>query len=347
MAEVRNYARELDYVNAVACLLVVLIHVLSAGVSSLTPASWQAALVYIPWRLAAFAVPAFLFTGAVKMALAFDRPLTARGYRDYLWRRFRRVYLPYMAWHTAYYVIFMGIGYVRGSWRDYFGQLLAGSIASPFYYVILVMQFYALLPLWRCLVDRVPWYAAVLCAAPVTVLSVQLDPLVGKVWPGFAYADRLFTSYLIFWVAGLYAGRNWRRVRDAAAGGAGAGPAAVTVAAACALSYWQYAGGGTAFAMDAVKLCTDLLSVFLLLRLCTRLEGTRPRLESALGFVHRASLSVYLSHCLFLTLATYFMQLAGVARTGALLLGRALVCYTLPFLLYALWDRLRRGVLRR
>ena len=66
--------RELNDMNAIACLLVILIHVLSLGISSVTPTSWQAAVIYFPWRLAAFVVPMFLYTGAVKMALTRRSP---------------------------------------------------------------------------------------------------------------------------------------------------------------------------------------------------------------------------------------------------------------------------------
>lgn len=63
---------ELNYFNAVSCLLVILIHVLSLGITGLDRTSWQLTLIYFPWKLAAFVVPAFLFSGAVKMAIQFE-----------------------------------------------------------------------------------------------------------------------------------------------------------------------------------------------------------------------------------------------------------------------------------
>ena len=91
--------RELNDMNAIACLLVILIHVLSIGISSVTPSSWQAAVIYFPWRLAAFVVPMFLYTGAVKMALHFmDRELTLGGYLRYMLQRIQKIYLPYVLW---------------------------------------------------------------------------------------------------------------------------------------------------------------------------------------------------------------------------------------------------------
>lgn len=64
---------ELDYFNAVSCLLVILIHVLSIGITTLDKTSWQLALIYFPWNLSAFVVPGFLFTGAVKLAIQLER----------------------------------------------------------------------------------------------------------------------------------------------------------------------------------------------------------------------------------------------------------------------------------
>ena len=49
--ERRERLVELDYFNAAACLMVMLIHVLSLGVTELDRGSWQAAAVYLPWRL--------------------------------------------------------------------------------------------------------------------------------------------------------------------------------------------------------------------------------------------------------------------------------------------------------
>ena len=67
----RSRCEELNLFNAVACLLVVLIHVLSVGITELQRDTLQAAVVFFPWKLAAYVVPGFLFTGAVKMAMGF------------------------------------------------------------------------------------------------------------------------------------------------------------------------------------------------------------------------------------------------------------------------------------
>ena len=68
--------------------------------------------------------------------------------------------------------------------------------------------------------------------------------------------------------------------------------------------------------------------------LCEKHENYPP-----LERLQRSSFFVYLSHCLFLTLATAYLQGLGVNRLSLLLAARLLVCYTVPFLLYALYQR--------
>ena len=137
------HKKELDYMNGAGCLLVVLIHVLSIGVNSADRSSPFAAAVYLPWRLAACAVPMFLYTGAVKMARQFgDVPLTSKVYFRYIRRRFTKIYLPYAVWNTVYYLYFLRIGYVRGGVREFASYLFIGNLSAQFYYVVVIMQFY-------------------------------------------------------------------------------------------------------------------------------------------------------------------------------------------------------------
>ena len=162
-----NFTRrtELDYINAAACLCVILIHVLSYGIGGYGPQSWQAAVIYFPWRLAGFVVPAFLFTGAVKMALFFgDRKITAGVYLRYIWERIRHIYFPYVIWAAVYYLCFYAAGYVQGSFSELAAGIFRGSLSGQFYYVVIVMQFYLLMPLWMRLALRVPFF--VRCVFP-------------------------------------------------------------------------------------------------------------------------------------------------------------------------------------
>lgn len=210
---VMGQRRELNYMNAMACLLVILIHVLSIGVSSLTPSSWQAAVVYFPWRLASFAVPMFLYTGAVKMAQSFEGAyITPKLYGRYILRRIKKIYIPYVIWNVIYFICLLRIGYVRGAAEEFFSYLLIGNLSSPFYYIVLVMQFYFLMPLWIWMLRRVPAYLALAVGLLVTFCMQRCPQILTLVGVTFSYSDRVFLTYLIFWIIGLYVGKHYDQV---------------------------------------------------------------------------------------------------------------------------------------
>ncbi|MGO5023131.1 acyltransferase [Lawsonibacter sp. LCP25S3_G6] len=329
--------QELSYMNALASLAVILIHVLSLGISSLTPGTWQSVAVYLPWRLAAFVVPMFLYTGAVKMAMqVWDKPLGLRDYLGYCLRRIQKIYLPYVLWVVIYYLAFWVIHYVRGDWGEFFSYLWLGNLSSPFYYIVIVMQFYFLMPLWRWTVRHLSPFVGMSLSLLVTLFMQQLPALLP-----FPYYDRIFPTYLLFWMAGLYVGRYYRGVRLLRNGWnlvlAGAG------ALFCAgLACWQYATRQWVVNLDLIKLCADLLSIFFLHSLCLSLTRAPQRLQSLLVKLSQCSFFVYLSHCLFLTLITAFLQNRGVTSVGPLLAARFAVCYTFPFLCYWIYRKMTR-----
>ena len=166
-----NRLAALDRMNGVACLLVILIHVLSLGISELQVDSWQLFVVYMPWRLSSFVVPLFLFTGAQwKQAVGFSgKPLTVATYGAYLKSRFFKVLLPYVVWVAVYYAYFYRIGFVQGSVAEFLRYARIGNLSAHFYYIIIIFQFYLLLPLWMWILKRIPAYAALGGAAVVTL----------------------------------------------------------------------------------------------------------------------------------------------------------------------------------
>ena len=86
------------------------------------------------------------------------------------------------------------------------------------------------------------------------------------------------------------------------------------------------------------KLVADLLSIALVHSICLRLGRALEVLRRGLRRLYQSSFFVYLSHCLFLTLGTAFLQRRGVGGLSVLLAARLLICYTLPFLAYFLYD---------
>ena len=346
-----NFTRrtELDYINAAACLCVILIHVLSYGIGGYGPQSWQAAVIYFPWRLAGFVVPAFLFTGAVKMALFFgDRKITAGVYLRYIWERIRHIYFPYVIWAAVYYLCFYAAGYVQGS----FSELAAGIFrGQPVGSVLLCRHRHAVLPS-DAAVDAAGAACAVFCVAvcfPVSdddgaeifQFSRSVRFFLCLCRPDFsAVSDLLDAGHIRRGSLRQSDGEHTEdRSRDRR------GVLSVRPVGTL-LAYGNYSRGINRYTYSFLKLVTDIMSILLIWAVCIRIREKNQRAGKLLAKINRASYQVYLSHCLFLTAVTDV--LAGYAvSTSVILAVRATIGYTVPFLLYAGWEKVKSGIRRQ
>lgn len=338
-------AEELIYFNAIACLVVIFIHVASYGIVNAAPDSLQAALIYFPWQIALCVVPAFLFSSAVKMGLQYKEQYPLREYAGYMVGRVKSIFLPYAGWNIIYYVIFVLMGYYTVSAFGFLKMLFLGTMSAPFYYIVIAMQFYLLKPLWFWVTKNVRWYAAIPTAVLVSYFSMYLNAFLGIWGTSFPYTDRIFTTYLVFWIVGLYAGRNWEQVTESVAGaGKSVAVAAIFVLLTKVIPYLSHSRGIWLVDTAYHKVITDLLSIFILLWVCLKLRGAGEWLKKVLSFISSASFFVYLSHCLFLSFTEYLLPRMGVTQISVVLAIRALACYGIPFSLYAVIERVRAGV---
>ncbi len=214
---------ELSVMNVFFCLLVIFIHTSSAPVIQLAKTTWQSAAVFMAWKLASFVVYGFLFIGGVRFALHPPEPGIKGTFLFYRKKLFR-ILIPYIIWVVVYYlwlILFM-------NYRSSFGQLLkfllTGTAASHFYFVLIILQLFILAPVFRRL--KPSRAAAVLPILFLITLICEssLPELLGKITPalksdflglGEFRNDRVFTSYLFYWAAGVYAGFAYDKVRDA------------------------------------------------------------------------------------------------------------------------------------
>ena len=337
--------RELNYMNAIACLFVILIHVLSLGISSAERTSWQAAVIYFPWRLSAFVVPMFLYTGAVKMARQFmDREVTMKEYGQYFLHRIQKIYIPYVLWTVLYYLSFMKIDFVHGNLKEFLSYLLIGNLASPFYYIIIIMQFYFLMPLWIWMIKHLSAYLAIGISLLITVCMQQSSYILSLFGLTFAYTDRIFPTYIIFWTVGLYVGKYYESIVPTFTGKLGQIIGGVVIVLCAGLAYVQYTGRALGLYMADVKMVADLLSIMFVHSVSLQLTHAPNGVQNVLQKLYESSFFVYLSHCLFLTLGTYYLQLFGVGKLTVLLAARFIICYTVPFVLYGIYSRICTGL---
>ena len=198
--------REIDFANVCLCVLVMLIHILSRAVGALERESLQYAVVFVPWRLASFVVQGFIFLSAMKYFMKFGRGTQRLGYGGFIASRRNTSRMADIRWNLIYYFTLMPLGYFIFDPAELIGYILRGDMISHFYFVVVIVQFYLLMPLWIWLVRKAR--AAVLVPLSLIVMIAFGQYLAA----GYAYNDRIFLKYIFYWICGCYAGMHYEKV---------------------------------------------------------------------------------------------------------------------------------------
>lgn len=201
---------ELSILNVLFCLLVVLIHVLSHAVGNSDKLSWQYALVLIPQRLAILAVPGFFFLSGLKLTLPRREKQSLKNY--YL-GRVKKLLIPYLLAAAVYYLYFVRLGWYTFSPAQFLRETALGTLSAQFYFLIALIQFVLLAPFFRWLAEKYSPVVLLPLALGITWLSsVNLNDILNILAPAyhFPYGDRIFTSYLIYYLAGCCAGVHYQ-----------------------------------------------------------------------------------------------------------------------------------------
>lgn len=201
---------ELSWLSLAFCLMVLFSHCSGHPITHLRSDSWQFALVLLLQRLTFVSVYGFFFLSGIKFTLPRSRPQTwGRFYRS----RIKTLLLPYLAANVVYYAFYCwGIHYYTPSWSEFWSYLLHGNLVSPFYFLIVLFQLTLLAPALKWISGRL---SPALLLPVALVISwgseLYLSRIIALLIPGYHYpwADRTFTTYLVYYLAGCCAGRYY------------------------------------------------------------------------------------------------------------------------------------------
>lgn len=203
-----NHKSELSWLNVLFCMVVVFIHVLSNTITTLDPFSWQYLVVLIPQRLSCMAVPGFFILSGIKLFLNLPDNIS-----KYYLKRARTLLLPYLISVIVYYLWYV----IHYDWNFSVTQLLQywllGSLSTQFYFLIALIQFILLTPLWKRWVNRYSPVFVLPLSIVITHLSrYYLGSFLTLLLPGVHFSNEniIFTNYLFFYLAGCYIGRNYQ-----------------------------------------------------------------------------------------------------------------------------------------
>lgn len=283
-------------------------------------------------RAVTFVVPAFIISAAIKQFRRYKNE--DLDYIAFIKGRLKRIYLPFLLWVAAYYLYFVfRLRYFPFDFGELLSYLVLGNIAAPFYFVILIMQFYIILPISLFALKRVKPICAVLVTAAVG-LAVQY------LLKNFKYADRIFICYLVYWCVGGFIGLNYdsfvkyvsrRRIPLVISG------AAVTFLY-CLMAYATFLGIYSSFLTEAVKLVFGIIASFSLLSLMPRKHF------AVLDRFSEVTYHVYLVHSLFIFEINHIMTVLGINSISLRLLIRAVFTYILSFSVCIAWRSFKNRV---
>lgn len=330
------------------CMFVILIHLLSEGTDVFPKWSGLSVVFFSLTKLMTFAVPGFVFTSAIKQFYKYGG--RKFNYPKFLLGRFLKVYIPYVVAVCIYYAVFVYVldldGFDSFDFRQLLGFILRGDISAQFYFVILIVQFYVLMPLWILMgksESNVLGISLIAVSLLITILSrmffVQAssgivtflsglklpfaNPFAGmdttqiKLTLG-GYTNKVFTSYLVFWVAGMYIGMNYDKFAELVQESR---PVIyigwlVLALSHCILSYMQFAGLIRYSFEPVIVVFFCLFSIFGFYLYADGLTVSLEKMgKGVLTSIAGASYDIYLIHCLIITIVYYYLGHIEVEST--------------------------------
>lgn len=323
--------KEIDFVNILLCILVILIHILSRSVTSLDKTSIQYLAVLIPSRLASFVVQGFIFLSGIKYFMKYNE--NDFRYIPFLRTRVKTVLFPYILWNVIYYLTLIPLGYFKFNIFELIKYIAMGNMISHFYFVVIIMQFYILMPLWIKLLK-------IADERLILVGSLILMIVFGKyILMGFKYNDRIFFKYIFYWIAGCLAGRHFteflilvRKHKNKII--------IMYVLIAAIDSVFTYLNNTKGFIpeLEYIHILYCIIAIVFVFTVCGKLMVYVD--NAFFAVINRQSYNIYLSHCLVLYYCDHFMNIAGVYSAKCVLLVRLLSCYIITYVLWRAYDTL-------
>ncbi len=194
---------ELTIASLILMLLVIFIHSASECVNGLDKYGWPFVLVQSAHRLSSFAVQGFIFLSGLKLFLPSDRPFS---YKRFYISRFKRVVVPYLLVYGIYYVGGALRQMYTPSVSHFIGEFFSGGLVGHLYFVVIICQFYLLMPLWRWLSRKNPVLVLSVSLLIMVVMKTAVPEITRQMGSEFLYSARLFWNYLFYFLAGMYAG---------------------------------------------------------------------------------------------------------------------------------------------
>ena len=334
--------RELDILTALLCLVVIYIHVAGEAVFSYDRTTLSYAAVSIPFSAALFAVPAFILLASVKFTISSQNKTFHYG--KFMLGRLKLIYLPYLLWNVIYYSYFLSRRWFPFDINGLARHIWIGDLSGQFYFIVVIMQFYLLAPVWRKFAALRVNYAVI--AAFITIIPA----IYFNNYSNIPYTDRIFITYLPYWLMGIVIGAHYDkfilflRRRKAAL-------IASTILIAAFHQIYSYLHSRQILFYsysEQMHVLYNFLMIFSIIFICVYIN--KPKIYAVCKPLAAASYYIFLSHCLVLTDVRIRMSDAGIYSVTTRFWVSAAATYIIPVVLSIAYVKLKpliKGIIQK
>lgn len=316
-----NRIAALDYIRAIAMCGVLMIH---TGSYALSGTNISPAFIAVFEILTRFSIPIFFFVSAFGLFINHN-PAKPFSYVSFLRKRAKSIALPYIAWSVIYLLIARDFAGLQP--QNFLYKLMFGLGSYQLYFLVILLWFYILMPLWRVIV---PFCAKRPLISVILLFFVQAGfnyfsvHYLWNIKTNNTVIDTLLSYRVSYWVAhyffifisgGICALHKQRFVELCQKYFVWISTAFIAAAANITGQYYYYLYTKGYSLLDCINtfhqlsvpglIYTAVTTIFLF-ALLSRVRN--PKLSSTLGIGAKASYTVYLVHPLFMYVIAYSFQ---------------------------------------
>lgn len=329
---------DLVFLNILFCMLVIFIHVASEVVSQAPRDSAFFKVVFSAHRLSSFVVQGFILISGVKLFLHKGEYI---NYLKYYTNRLTRVVLPYIFWVIVYYIYFCSQNYFSFDLSKLIYHILYGDLSAHFYFVIILVQFDLLAPLWMYLFKRGNPCVHIAFSLIITVISGQfLMPVLTTLFPSIPNfnLDNCFLRYLIYWTGGCMIGKHYNEFQGYLKGNIVSVSLTFVFCAALNVAVVLSTVGHFPVWLDFIHIMYCMSAILFFYMLSQLFSGGGRIILKPLSAIDKSSYTIYLIHCLVLVMVNDYMTKIGITSLGQRFGLRAAVVYGGSIAIALLWQ---------
>lgn len=337
---------DIIFLNILFCLIVIFIHISSEAVTEAPRDTAFFSVVYTAQKLSTFVVQGFLLLSGVKL---FLHKGDGMDFAKYYVSRFFRILVPYVFWATVYYLFFCKTGAYTFKATDLVWHIICGDVWAHFYFVIVLVQFELLAPLWMILYKRGNAAVHMVFAVIITVICAQHLPAVLTTlfpsMPNFNVAN-CFLRYQIYWTAGCLIGRHYEEFKKYLKSNKFMISLTFVL---CSLMYAFFAlltAGREPVWIELFNILYSVSAIQFFYMIAQLFVLGKGAILKPFAPFDKSTYTIYLVHCLIIVLLNDAMTARGITELPKRLGIRAAVVYGACLTLSLVWQLIKNLVLK-